>query len=66
MLSQNHLQLVERRDSELASLAKQLGMEGLRETPFTPETVRKFMSESGKRVREQEERARQEKVGGIV
>ena len=62
---QNYLQLVEKRDRELVSLAMQLGMEGFKDaaTPFSPETVRRFLSETGKRVRGEEEKAKQEKVG---
>ena len=61
---QNHLQLVEKRDGELLSLATQLGMERFKDAaPFSSETVRRFLSETGKRVRGEEEKGRQEKVG---
>lgn len=53
---------MEKRDGELVSLATQLGMEGFRQTPFSVETVRRFLSQCGKRVREQEDSTRQEKV----
>ena len=49
----------------MVSLAGQLGMQGFREPPFTARTVGKFLGECGKRVREQEDRAAQEKVGHI-
>ena len=62
---QNHLQLVEKRDGELVSLATQLGMERFRDAaaPLSAETVRRFLSETGKRVSGEEEKGRQEKVG---
>lgn len=53
---------MEKRDGELVSLATRLGVEGFRQTPFSVETVRRFLSQCGKRVREQEDSARQEKV----
>ena len=53
---------MEKRDGELVSLATQLGMEGFRQTPFSVETVRRFLSQCGKRVKEQEDSTRQEKV----
>ena len=51
-----------KRDGEVASLAGQLGLQGLGDAPFPAKTVRQFLADCGRRVREQEDRAMQEKV----
>ena len=53
---------MEERDAQIVSLSGQLGMEEYKQAPVPPETVRQFLSETSTRLREREERARQEKV----
>ena len=63
---QQHLKLVQSRDEDMASLSRQLRMEGYK-APFQPETARQFLSEVNRKVRESDEKARQEKVmGGMI
>ena len=62
MCFQHHLEKVKSRDAEVTSLSGQLHLEGYK-APFSTESVKQFLSETSQRIRDREERARQEKVG---
>ena len=53
---------MEARDAQVVSLAGQLQVEDYKHGPFSADSVKVFLSEATRRLREQEERVRQEKV----
>ena len=65
ILFQHHVEVVKSRDAEITSLSGQLHLEGYK-APFSTESVKQFLSEASQRVRDREEKARQEKVGLVA
>ena len=62
MSSQHYLKTIESRDAQITSLSGQLHIGGFIEAPFSTESVKQFLSETNRILRDREERARQEKV----
>lgn len=61
-ISQHHQSRVKSRDDQIVSLATRLGIRGYSETPLPPDSAQLFLTTAVKLVRDQQDRAKQEKV----